>query len=248
MNLISSLLLASLVIAQNAALAQHKAATQTPSHSHAASSTGAHGCIKMSDLSPKIPPLPAGSCPRALYTISRVPAIKLDYISPMENQEALRQTFPLDSSTITLAYVDIKVGSGALATKGKYFSILYTGYLIDGTQFDSSAKNGGEPIVIQYGKHGVIPGWDTGLDGMRVGGQRRLYIPYELAYGANGQPPTIPGKAELIFDVEFVAQADTPPAPKTAPAAPATSTPPPAAKSVPAPAATTDPATAPKSQ
>lgn len=246
MKLISTLLLTSLVIVQNPASAQQKHTSQVAPRAHAASPAG--GCVKVGDISAKVPALTAGTCPKALYTISRVPAVKLDYVSPMENQAALRETFPLESASITLAYIDTKVGSGALAEKGKYFSILYAGYLTDGTEFDSSAKNGGEPLVIQYGKHSVIPGWDTGLDGMRVGGKRRLFIPYELAYGANGKPPVIPAKAELIFDVEFVAQGDTPPAPKPAPAPPAASTPPPAAKPAPAPPASTDPAAAPKPQ
>jgi peptidylprolyl isomerase len=245
MKLIAPLLLASVVIAQNSASAQHKATSHAATHA-AAASAGAHGCIKVSELSPKIPALPAGSCPRALYTLSRVPTIKLDYASPMESLATLRGTFPLDSSTITLGYVDIQAGKGALAEPGKYFSLLYTGYLVDGTEFDSSAKHNNDPIVIQYGKHGVIPGWDTGLDGMRVGGKRRLYIPYELAYGVNGQPPVIPAKAELVFDVELVAQTDSAPAPKPAPAPPA-ATPPPT-KPAPAPPASTDPAATPKPQ
>ena len=218
MKLISTVLVTSLALPLTSALAQHKAVAHGATHS-ATNSSDAHGCVKVGVISTRIPALPAGTCAKALYVLSRVPAIKLDYASPMENMAALRETFPIDSSSITLAYADIQTGKGALAVPGKFFSLLYTGYLADGTEFDSSAKHGGDPIVIQYGKHGVIPGWDTGLDGMRVGGKRRLFIPYELAYGANGQPPTIPGKTELIFDVEFVAQSDTRPVPKPAPAA-----------------------------
>lgn len=243
MKLNSILLLASLVLAQTLASAQHKHTAQGSTHA-AASSAGVHGCVNVGEISSKIPALPAGACPKALYTLSRVPAVRLDYASPMENLEALRATFPLDSSKITLAYYDIQVGTGALASPGKYFSILYTGYLTDGTEFDSSAKHGNDPIVIQYGKHNVIPGWDTGLDGMRVGGKRRLYIPYELGY-PNGQPPVIPAKSELIFDVEFVSQSDTRPAPKPSPA-PVPQ--PPSTKPATAPPTSMDPAAAPKPQ
>jgi peptidylprolyl isomerase len=227
MKLISPLFVASLVIGQNFALAQHPHPHSSHASTHtAASPSGLHGCVNVGEISSQIPALPAGACPKALYALSRVPSVKLDYASPMVNLAALRETFPLDSSSITLAYYDIKVGAGALAVPGKFFSMLYTGYLLDGTEFDSSAKHGGDPIIVQYGKHGVIPGWDTGLDGMRVGGKRRLYIPFELAYGANGQPPVIPAKAELIFDVEFLSQTDTRPEPKPAPKPEAATLPP----------------------
>jgi peptidylprolyl isomerase len=99
----------------------------------------------------------------------------------------------------------------------------YTGWLADGTKFDSSVDRG-QPIEFPQGNRRVIPGWDTGFDGMRVGGKRRLYIPYQLAYGENRKGP-IPAKANLIFDVELVAQRDpnAPPvqaAPATTPAPP----------------------------
>jgi peptidylprolyl isomerase len=94
----------------------------------------------------------------------------------------------------------------------------YTGYLADGTVFDTSI--GKDPITFPYGAHRVITGWDTGFEGMRVGGKRRLFIPYQLAYGAAGKPPIIPEKAMLIFDVQLISQSDTPPAPKTPPTVP----------------------------
>ncbi len=65
------------------------------------------------------------------------------------------------------------------------------------------------PIAFPLGARRVIAGWDVGFDGMQVGGQRRLFIPYQLAYGDAGRPPVIPAKAELIFDVELMAVTDT---------------------------------------
>ncbi|HEX7158695.1 MAG TPA: FKBP-type peptidyl-prolyl cis-trans isomerase, partial [Edaphobacter sp.] len=111
-----------------------------------------------------------------------------------------------------LRYVDIVVGTGELAQQHRYYTVHYTGWLTDGTKFDSSVDRGA-PITFPYGAHHVIPGWDTGFEGMRVGGKRRLFIPYQLAYGESGRPPVIPPKADLIFDVEFIGQSETPPAP-----------------------------------
>lgn len=90
----------------------------------------------------------------------------------------------------------------------------YTGWLADGKKFDSSRDtmpNGQPrtPIAFPQGGRRVIAGWDAGFEGMRVGGQRRLIIPYQLAYGELGRPPVIPAKARLIFDVELMAVADT---------------------------------------
>lgn len=121
----------------------------------------------------------------------------------------------------SLRYIDTQVGTGELAKQQQYYTVKYTGWLTDGTKFDSSYDHpGGEPIVFPYGARRVIPGWDTGFEGMRVGGKRRLFIPYQLAYGESGRPPVIPPKADLIFDVELVAQSDTPPQENPAPAAP----------------------------
>ena len=135
-----------------------------------------------------------------------------------------------------LRYVDVVTGTGPLAVPDKYYTVKYTGWLTDGTKFDSSYDHPGqEPITFPYGAHRVIPGWDTGFTGMRVGGKRRLYIPYQLAYGEAGREGAIPPKADLIFDIELVNFADTPPAPAAPPATsaqptqsqPGTATPPP---------------------
>lgn len=104
-----------------------------------------------------------------------------------------------------LRYIDVKAGEGEPARPGQRFTVHYTGWLRDGTQFDSSI--GKEPIQFVQGRREVIAGWDMGFAGMRVGGKRRLFIPYQLAYGEKGRGP-IPPKAELIFDIELVAAAD----------------------------------------
>jgi FKBP-type peptidyl-prolyl cis-trans isomerase FkpA len=101
--------------------------------------------------------------------------------------------------------VDLKVGSGATATAGKLISAHYIGRFPDGKKFDSS-YDAGLPIDFLLGAGKVIKGWDIGIEGMRVGGKRKLTIPPELAYGAKGTPGgPIPPNATLVFDVELVA-------------------------------------------
>ena len=113
-----------------------------------------------------------------------------------------------------LTYLDTKIGTGDLVQPRKLLTVAYTGYLTDGTKFDSSYDHPDKkPITFPYALHQVIPGWDTGFEGMHVGGKRRLFIPYELAYGETGRPPVIPPKSELIFDVEVISQADLPQGP-----------------------------------
>lgn len=167
------------------------------------------------ELSPRIPALPPDSaCPKALYTITHIPPIKLDYGSPLLSPE-LRHLLDQKSETFSLDYVDTKIGSGPLAESHKWYTVHYTGYLLDGTKFDSSVDRG-QPISFPYGAHRVIEGWDTGFEGMHIGGKRRLFVPYQLAYGENGNQH-IPPKADLIFDVELISQSDTQPTPPTPP-------------------------------
>jgi peptidylprolyl isomerase len=114
----------------------------------------------------------------------------------------------------TLRYIDLKVGTGELARTSAqgaivFYTVHYTGWLTDGTKFDSSVDRN-EPFVFPVGAKRVITAWDTGFEGMRVGGKRRLIVPYQLAYGVPGSPPVIPSKATLIFDVELLGQDDTP--------------------------------------
>src|ERR1700722_5366717 len=133
----------------------------------------------------------------------------------------------------SLRYIDTKIGTGPVATTHKWYTVHYTGWLPNGKKFDSSVDRN-EPFPFPYGAKRVIIGWDTGFEGMRVGGKRRLLVPWELAYGELGMPqgspadPGMPAKQDLIFDVELLGISDTPPAsmmPKPAPApAPAPST------------------------
>ncbi len=101
---------------------------------------------------------------------------------------------------------DVEVGMGETAVAGKTVFVHYTGRLIDGKKFDSSYDHDGQkPIDFVLGRGMVIPGWDQGLVGMKVGGKRKLTIPPALAYGNNGSGSVIPPKATLIFDVELMA-------------------------------------------
>ena len=122
------------------------------------------------------------------------------------------------ASLFALRYIDLKLGTGDLAETRKYYTVHYTGWLPDGTKFDSSVDRG-QPFMFLAGARRVILAWDTGFEGMRVGGKRRLIVPYQLGYGEAGQPPVIPAKSDLIFDVELLGQSDTPtpPAATTAP-------------------------------
>jgi len=141
-------------------------------------------------------------------------------------------------TAFSLRYQDIKIGTGPDAEPRKIYKVHYTGWLAaDGHKFDSSYDHPGQPIMdkdgnmerdekgqvklsepqpisFPQGMGRVIPGFDQGFTGMKVGGKRRLFIPWQLAYGALGRPgpdaanPGIPPKADLIFDLELVDQSD----------------------------------------
>jgi FKBP-type peptidyl-prolyl cis-trans isomerase len=121
---------------------------------------------------------------------------------------------PLPAGTVTtttasgLQYADITVGTGAVAANGKTVAVHYTGWLANGTGFDSSV--GLQPFQLTLGQHGVILGFEEGIVGMKVGGKRRLFIPPALGYGAtprydNEGHVVIPANSDLVFDVELVA-------------------------------------------
>ena len=175
------------------AAAAHGAAQTTPAPQTPAHSTRTHHAT--------------GAPKPAAETGPRLPA----------NIPPVQGTFEI---AYALRYIDIKTGDGPLAEPNQFYTVHYTGWLAsDGTKFDASIDRG-EPITFFQGAHRVIAGWDTGFGGMRVGGKRRLFIPYQLAYGEQGRPPVIPPKSDLIFDLELISVSATPPgAPAAAPEA-----------------------------
>ena len=113
------------------------------------------------------------------------------------------------AATPQVAGQDTTVGTGATATPGSSVSILYVGMLQDGTVFDSSANNGNKPLVFTLGAQGIIPGFQIGVNGMKVGGERRVSIPPELGYGDQDVKDAagkviIPANSTLIFDVKLI--------------------------------------------
>ncbi|WP_177419500.1 FKBP-type peptidyl-prolyl cis-trans isomerase [endosymbiont of Lamellibrachia barhami] len=102
-----------------------------------------------------------------------------------------------------LKYDDLVEGDGDVAAAGQTVSVHYTGWLTDGSKFDSSVDRN-EPFSFSLGRGMVIRGWDEGVAGMKVGGKRKLTIPSQLGYGAAGAGGVIPPNATLVFDVELL--------------------------------------------
>ena len=102
-----------------------------------------------------------------------------------------------------LKYDDITEGDGDIATAGQMVTVHYTGWLTDGNKFDSS-KDRNDPFKIKLGAGNVIRGWDEGVAGMKIGGTRKLTIPANLGYGAQGAGGVIPPNATLVFEVELL--------------------------------------------
>jgi FKBP-type peptidyl-prolyl cis-trans isomerase FkpA len=119
---------------------------------------------------------------------------------------ACGQTKPASSEVTMpdgLKYTDDTLGTGVEAVPGKTVSVHYTGWLLDGTKFDSS-RDRNQPFQFPLGGGRVIKGWDEGVAGMKVGGKRTLVIPPSLGYGAQGAGGVIPGNATLKFEVELL--------------------------------------------
>jgi FKBP-type peptidyl-prolyl cis-trans isomerase len=115
------------------------------------------------------------------------------------------------SSNAPYSQTDLRLGTGAEAVVGRVLTVHYTGWLYDdnavgnrGAQFDSSLTPGRTPFTFVLGAGSVISGWERGMVGMRVGGQRRLVLPPDLAYGSRGSGNAIPPNATLLFEVELL--------------------------------------------
>jgi FKBP-type peptidyl-prolyl cis-trans isomerase FkpA len=130
-----------------------------------------------------------------------------DSTDPLTNDDfAPELGVDLDAMTQTasgLYYQDLDVGDGAEAVTGSAATVHYEGFLANGIKFDSS-RDRDEPFTFAVGVGGVIPGFDEGVSGMRVGGSRKLVIPPELAYGESGAGTVIPPNATLVFDIELL--------------------------------------------
>ena len=136
------------------------------------------------------------------------PAIKAVKVTPGpgEGDLKVKPVIPRQSGAApkVLIVQDLIVGTGAEAKSGDSVTVQYVGVLFaNGKEFDSSWK-AGKPFTFNLGSGGVIAGWDQGVEGMKVGGRRRLIIPADLAYGAAGSPPAIPANAALVFDVDLL--------------------------------------------
>jgi FKBP-type peptidyl-prolyl cis-trans isomerase len=140
------------------------------------------------------PPQPASTAPSA-KTAS----------PPAEPSSSAPQEITTPSG---LMIQDLAVGNGPIAEEGMTVIVNYTGWLTDGTKFDSSHDPGKQPLRFVVGAGNVIRGWDEGVQGMRVGGRRKLTIPPDLAYGERGYPGAIPPNSTLVFEIEFLGVAN----------------------------------------
>jgi hypothetical protein len=133
--------------------------------------------------------------------------VPLNRLTSLEYVDSLGVDFEAMQRTSSgIYYKDVVVGTGEEAATGRTVRMNYTGYLPDGFSFDGNRVEGRAPLEFTLGARRVIPGWEQGIPGMRVGGRRTLVIPPELAYGPTGRPAAgIPPNAVLVFDVELLA-------------------------------------------
>ncbi len=142
-------------------------------------------CSSVADESPAI-----SNSPPDIATATFAPSLGIDIAEFSHNANGLY-------------WKDLRLGDGSVVQSGQRVTVGYDGQLPDGSRFEKSPAD--RPYVTNIGVGAVIPGWDQGIVGMRVGGRRMLIIPAALGYGAGGSPPVIPPNAVLIFTVEVFA-------------------------------------------
>jgi peptidylprolyl isomerase len=153
------------------------------------------------DPSTAAPSGPAGGTPAPTQT---TPEVAEEGGDPKDLENKPRVDVPKGDPPKKLVKQDIVKGKGAAAKKGDQVEMQYVGVLYeDGTEFDAS-WNSGQAFPFELGGGQVIKGWDEGIVGMKKGGRRKLIIPPDLAYGPEGQPPTIPPNATLVFVVDLI--------------------------------------------
>ncbi len=173
----------------------------------------ASGCQEPKEIVPVAPPglemqrIPVGPQgePQAIGETGGATTTKQNTVKADPANAASSPPTPVGQPTKTasgLEYVTLKEGTGEVAKSGQTVTMHYTGTLTDGKKFDSS-RDRNEPFVTPLGFGKVIPGWDEGVPGMKVGEVRKLTIPSDLGYGARGTEG-IPGGATLLFDVELL--------------------------------------------
>lgn len=138
--------------------------------------------------------------PAEEYTVSETEQPSEADATPAENTAPAGDTITTNSG---LQYIILKEGNGSLPKPGRSVTVNYTGYLLDGTKFDSSIPSG-RPFTFRLGTGSVIRGWDEGIALLKTGTKARLILPYHLAYGEEGYPPLIPPSATLIFDIDVI--------------------------------------------
>ena len=131
---------------------------------------------------------------------------------------------PTATARANLGIVDTRIGTGSRAAARQCLYVHYVGALADGSAFESSRtpSPSGQvppPIAFELDAGSVMAGWEKGLVAMQVGGTRRLFVPYAMAYGASGRPPSIPPRTDLVFDIELLAVAPPLPTSSNAPRA-----------------------------
>lgn len=138
-----------------------------------------------------------------LASVQQASIAVIDNEATNENKrEVLAESMDSKGNLKNMVIDDVKIGIGAPVKEGDTVAVHYSGTLQNGQEFDNSRKRG-EPFVFNVGGGQVIKGWDEGLVGMQVGGQRILVIPPDMAYGENGIGP-IPGNATLVFSIELM--------------------------------------------